>query len=389
MAVTHEDSKATGRPRFCQDCGHPLGGANFCPDCGRPVDTESAVTDATTEMPAAAATPTAEMPAAAELSAVNLPPSGGATPPAAAGGSGRPRSRVILIAAAGALVLALGAVLAIILINNSSGGTSSSGQPSAYRAKLGSALAPVISANQSLSKSLQALDGSKKTLAAASDATSQAQSAIQSARGAISVLTPGSSDSTLSQQAQQALTEENGYLQALSSTLANPAGQSSSQLRPLITSTQSAMVPLGTVAPGATSSLSGVDNVINWVAGATAVNHAAKQSSQQPQQQSSSPPAQAAPPSSSPTGLTACDQNISVNSSTSCQFADNVFALYSQDVQGAGGPGSYYVYAFSPANGQSYNDACNYNSANQIVLCSHGTDLVQFPYWAAEVYQPQ
>lgn len=46
------------------------------------------------------------------------------------------------------------------------------------------------------------------------------------------------------------------------------------------------------------------------------------------------------------------------------------------------------VYAYSPATGQSYFDTCNYNPANQIVLCSHGSDLIQFPYWAAEIYQP-
>jgi hypothetical protein len=37
--------------------------------------------------------------------------------------------------------------------------------------------------------------------------------------------------------------------------------------------------------------------------------------------------------------------------------------------------------------GQSYPETCNYNPANQIVLCSHGSDLIQFPYWAAEVYR--
>jgi hypothetical protein len=69
------------------------------------------------------------------------------------------------------------------------------------------------------------------------------------------------------------------------------------------------------------------------------------------------------------------------------QFADNVFAQYAQDVQQAGAPGSDVVYAYSPATGQSYPETCNYNPANQIVLCSHGSDLIQFPYWAAEVYR--
>ena len=290
--------------------------------------------------------------------------------------------------AAGALALAAVAVIAIILFNGSSATAPS--RTNSFRSKLSSALAPVVSTNQSLSTALEAIDGSKKTIGAAQTATSQAQSAVTAARGAIGVLTVPSTYTSLSQQAQEALTEENGYLEALASTLSNPSGQSSSQLRPLITAAQSAMVPLTQVAPGATGSLSGTDNVLSWVAGATAVSQAAqKKAQQQASTPKSSPqPATASPPSSAPSGLSACDQNISVNSATSCQFADNVFYLYAQDVQQAGGPGSYVVYAYSPATGQSYNDSCGYNPTNQIVLCSHGSDLIQFPYWAAEVYQP-
>ncbi len=87
-----------------------------------------------------------------------------------------------------------------------------------------------------------------------------------------------------------------------------------------------------------------------------------------------------------PTGLTACDQNISVNSNTSCPFADNVFNEYSIDAQQEGA-GSYEVDAYSPATGQTYNDSCQLDSETQIVDCSHGSDLVQFPEWAAAVYQ--
>jgi hypothetical protein len=45
------------------------------------------------------------------------------------------------------------------------------------------------------------------------------------------------------------------------------------------------------------------------------------------------------------------------------------------------------VYAYSPATRQSYSERCNYTPANQIVHCSHGSDLIEFNYWAAEVYQ--
>lgn len=69
-------------------------------------------------------------------------------------------------------------------------------------------------------------------------------------------------------------------------------------------------------------------------------------------------------------------------------MANNVFYQYAQDVQQAGAPASYLVYAYSPATGQTYTDTCTYNPANQIVTCSHGGDLIQFPYSAAEDHQP-
>ena len=96
--------------------------------------------------------------------------------------------------------------------------------------------------------------------------------------------------------------------------------------------------------------------------------------------------APASAPAATPSGLAACDQNISVNGSTSCPFADNVFNQYAIAVQETG-TGSYDVSAYSPATGQTYTDDCQLNSQTQIVDCSHGGDLVQFPEWAAGAYQ--
>jgi hypothetical protein len=289
------------------------------------------------------------------------------------------------------LVIGVAVVVALIVLSNSSSGQSNA---SSYRQKLTSALAPVITVSRSLSVSLQSIDGSSKTISAARNGTAQAQSAVTSAQGAVGVLTVPSSDTTLSQQVQQALTQENGYLQAVSATLANPTSQSVSQVRTLATSTQSAFVPITAVAAGATNSLTGSDNLLSWASSAStaaqqagtrkAAQQAAAQHTQTVTQQA---PAPATAPSSSPSGLTACDQNISVNSGTTCGFADDVFSGYAQAVQQAGGPGSYSIYAYSPTTGQYYTDACNYNPTNQIVLCSHGSDLIQFPYWAASVYR--
>jgi hypothetical protein len=383
--------------RFCGSCGAALeaatAGTGESPEVQQAVHADLATADTSTlvleadplpESPEPSFDPTAEL--AAMSDSTQSPGDGSGQ--RVHGASARTRSRVRLIAPAVALLVAAAAVLAIVLLNNSGSPHKSNqaktSQTSSYRQKLGRQLEAVMSANRALSSALGALDGSNKTITAAQNATSQAQSAVSAAQGAVGALATPSSDTVLSQQAQQALTEENGYLQALASTLSTPAGNSASQLRPLITATQSAMVPLDQVAPGATSGLGGIDNVLSWAAGATASAQAARQKAQQASQQQTST-ATASP--GSPSGMRACDQNISVNASTSCTFADNVFSQYAEAAQQAGAPGSYSVVAYSPETGQDYTDGCNYNPQSQIVLCSHGSDLIQFPYWAAEVYQ--
>ena len=76
-------------------------------------------------------------------------------------------------------------------------------------------------------------------------AAAQAQSAVTAARGAVAVLTVPSSQQQLSEQVQQALTDEGGYLQAVSGTLSSPGGQSASQLQTLATSAESSLVEAG------------------------------------------------------------------------------------------------------------------------------------------------
>jgi hypothetical protein len=214
-------------------------------------------------------------------------------------------------------------------------------------------------------------------------------SAVSAAHGAVAVLPPPSSQSSLSAQVQQALTADDGYLQAVSSTLATPGGSSTGQLQTLATGAQSALDPLEPIVSGAGGSVSGTDNLVNWAQGASGQGHAQQTAAQQHSSaQTTTTVVQqtATTPSGSPQGLTSCDQNISINSATSCAFANNVFAGYANAVQQAGGPISTDVIAASPVTGDTYTDNCQYNASTQIVLCSHGTDLVQFPEWAAAVY---
>ena len=358
MASIDRNDTATTQLRFCPECGEPADEGRFCSVCGHGLDGLS------------------------EQTSVRR---GG--PP--------PRSRGVLIAAGAAVGSAAIAVAVIILLGGSSSSAPASNPSSVYQQKLAAALAPVVAADQSLSGTLTSLDGSQPALKAAQNAVSQGQSAIVAAHGALAVLTVPSASSTLSQQAQLALTAVSGYDDAVSATLSTTVGQSSSQLQTLATAAQSALVTINPAVAGAAASVSGTDNLLRWVTGVTALaqrqSQAAKRRSQQTQQPAVQQPAvqQAAPsttPSSSPPGLSACDQNISVNSDTSCAFADIVFAGYANAVQQSGGPLSTDVIATSPVTGATYSDNCEYNSSTQIVLCSHGTDLIQFPEWAAAVY---
>lgn len=361
MATIERNETATKQLRFCPECGHPAGEGRFCSVCGHSLDAVSEQTSGKRSGP-------------------------------------RARSRGALVAAGAAVGLAAIAVAAIILLTGGSSSAPTSNPSSAYQQKLAAALAPVVAADQKLSGTLTSLDGSQPALKAAQNEVSQAQSAIVAAHGALAVLTVPSAGSTLSQQAQQALTAVSGYDDAVSATLSTPVGQNSSQLQTLATGAQSALVTITPVVAGAGASVSGTDNLLRWVNGANAAaqhqSAAAQRRSQQAQQRAVQQAASgvqgaapSTPPSSSPQGLTACDQNISVNSSTtSCAFADNVFAQYANAVQQAGGPLSTDVTATSPVTGASYSDSCQYNSSTQIVLCSHGSDLIQFPEWAAAVY---
>ena len=409
MALTDGHQNTIKPTRHCPGCGRLATDKPYCPECGSAIEAPTSASAATSEQPRTIS---------------SRPPD---TAPLAGVGS---RSRLVLVALAVALGLAAAAAAAIVILLSGSG----SDQGSVYRQKLSSALAPVVAANRTLSTALQSVDGSQTTITTAQNATSQAQSAVIAAHGAVTVLTVPRSDSTLSQQAQQALVQENGYMQAVSSTLSNPVGQSASQLRTLATGTQSALVPLDSVAPGASSSLTGTDNLLSWVAGANATaqrQNAAAQSNaiqqaaasgshttvvQVPEtsnQPTSNPPAGggyvtpsggAVPGSWSPgaaayasgvgtpyswTGGQDCDQNIFAGGSTSCSFANNIFEVVAAASHYANViPGS--ITAYDPGSNTTDTLTCTqyWGNDNQDDLQCITADGVgtAFPVWAANAY---
>jgi hypothetical protein len=82
------------------------------------------------------------------------------------------------------------------------------------------------------------------------------------------------------------------------------------------------------------------------------------------------------------TGLTKCDENISVNHVTSCPFAQRVFASFAAHMVTQG---STQVEAYSPVTEKSYPMNCSVSA--ETVECTGGKEaVVVFPLHAAQVY---
>ncbi len=81
----------------------------------------------------------------------------------------------------------------------------------------------------------------------------------------------------------------------------------------------------------------------------------------------------------------ACDENIYVNSVTTCPFAENVFVAYWEEWERYGDSSYFYVTAYSEAKGKDYGMDC-YEEA-EFVECTGGKEaLVTFPLQAVREY---
>jgi len=247
VSGTNDPRGVTGdEVRYCSECGHMVQEGGFCPGCGH-----------------------------------RLSPFGNEAPTASAGVPQGPsarehQSRRAPALIAGTLVGVAAIVVAVLILSSGGGGTDAN---AAYQQKLGASLTPLVSANGQLSSSLLALSG--PGTAAATLAASQAQTALTTARGAVGILTVPAGSAQLSQQAQQALTQDAGYLQIVSSTLADPTNGPASQLQTAAANTASAFVSLQAVVPNAQASISGTDTLSSWARQQSlAAQHAAKAAQQ-------------------------------------------------------------------------------------------------------------
>jgi hypothetical protein len=248
-----------------------------------------------------------------------------------------------------------------------------------YQRQVVKALTPLVTANQSLSTALVALDGSKQATNHAKTAATQAAAALSSARGGITVLTAPSTAGSLPGQVQQVLTADNGYLQAVGSTLDSPTVSGASQLDSLATGAQSAFDGISTIIPAASSSVTGTSNLGNWARGA-ARSH--KPNAQASSSSSSSTTAQAAPtpaPTPAPTNPTGmdCGSGVIAGPATTCPFAINVQAAW------AGAPSAVAtVNVYSPVTHRSYIENCAPDGSDSgLIFCtdSDSSNSIWFP----------
>ena len=287
--------------------------------------------------------------------------------------------RIAIIAAVSGLALAVLAIATVFIINQNH--TTTPTPPSqTYQAKLSATLTPIVNENISLSKALQAVDGGKSSLHGAKDAVSALQQQTTSARGALSALPYPASMTLTQQQATQTLTQEAGYVQAVTSTLADPNSNASGSLQSLASATNSAFVPLNSYAAGGSTSIYGVDNLLSWVSGAQAAGR-------------NKPPTvinnnttvtsngggvpdnggvQSAPDGGSTPGLYSVDSNISATTGISAGLASNVFYDYWPN-----GGGSYS--SWSPSTGQYYSVSAS-SDGSTVTAYVYGTSISGQPY---------
>jgi flagellar basal body-associated protein FliL len=296
--------------------------------------------------------------------------------------------RIVIASVVVALLALIGAAVTVVLVtrNTTTVAKAKANPVTVYQQKLSTALAPVVTGNRAVSVSLQALDGSKTTIRAVKVATTNAQQALTAARGAVATITVPPTSTQLSQQAAQALTQENGYLQSVSTTLGDPTGNTVASVQPLASATSSAFVPLASVAPGASASIYGVDNLLSWTKGARRqVKPTQLVIPPVPQTPQVTPPAVVVPDGGTRMVTdTAGRLTITAGSSISDGFARNILVAAANYYQANHVlPDGVSLSVSSPATGGSYNvsysnDGSTVYATNLDASTASGND-VSFP----------
>jgi hypothetical protein len=299
-------------------------------------------------------TPTATIPPVAELpTASSAAPAEPETQPAGSGGglpSWAPQAGIGLI-----VLIVVGVVLALTVF--SGGGNDDT---SAYRDKVSTVMAPVISANKQLSTSLTVLHGTRTT--GARRKVAAAQSATIAARGGLTALTVPAGAQQTALNARQTLTREAAYLDAVKAALVIPAADSAAQTQTLAANLTGA---LDAIAPGGedwSQSVTGSDVLTTWAPRAAATIRAHKAAAarkraararRQRTASTRSTSSTAAPATPAPSSGSDCGGGVHAGPNTSCAFAMNVRQAW---LEAPGATNTVRVY--SPVTNDTYTMSC-------------------------------
>jgi hypothetical protein len=358
-------------PNFCKSCGSALAGGRFCPECGQAIaamDDEFTVPDTVEELEAerervsepvdehvddaadeAPTEPHAPRPEAAAPRRPSEPP----VPPAARRRGGlKPALVAGLIAG---LVLIAAAVVAVFVVAPKDDGPSAD---TAYRAKVASAMGPVLGANSQASDALAHLRGKEIKSSRASDAriaVGRAQRAITLATGAVGAMTIPAGSEQLARDTRQALDRERAYYANVSRVLNRPVSASTNGLQESAADLTSALSVAGPTVAGTEQTVNGTSRLVSWArtirkahAPEPTTGHGGTGSAG-----GSGTATTTVAPVTQASGGQSCGGGVFAGPNTSCPFALNTRDAYYE------APGSHAtVRVFSPVTDTTYTMTC-------------------------------
>jgi len=280
------------------------------------------------------------------------------------------RNRNLLIGI-GAVVAVIAAVAVVVVLTmGGSSDDSSTTASTEYQEKVGLVMAPVLAANERLTRSLRALDD--ENTAATQRLVKDAQDATLTARGGLSTLTVPEGSEQIAVNLRGTLGREEDYLGAVLIALRNPGSGSAQQTQTLQSNLTDA---LNTISPDGqdwAQSVGGADVLTPWATRTARRLEAEKQAKarakarkkKREKQDDGSEEPGGGP--SVPQG-TPCGGGLYAGPNTSCAFAVNVRDAYNS------APGaSATVQVYSPVTGDTYTMSCS--PAGSGITCSGGNN---------------
>jgi hypothetical protein len=261
-----------------------------------------------------------------------------------------------------ALVGGIAVVAVVVILIFTVFSSSSDDAANTYQGRVDSILRPVVRANTSLSRTLAGLHGTSS--AAAQRSVAAAQAATLTARGGLNALTVPSGSEQLATNARGTLTREASYLSTVKEALSNPGNGSAAQTQTLAGNLTGALDVVAPASEDWSGSVTGADTLTSWATHTAAVIERKRRAGRLRAQQTSQSSGQSTTTApATPSGGSACGDNVYAGPNTSCPFALNTRRAYDE------APGvTATVEVYSPVTGGTYSMSCS--PAGGGVTCS-------------------